>query len=207
MPPLRPRFSYAVVVLRSGRVYGKEESIFLLAARAPAKIERNPTMLDEEDQKPTPTFSAQVLSFLLHTLLAVSSWLVLMLAGYIFDPVGFPQILIFALSLLFPLAVGATICRFRPDSAAPLVWFVGLIWLLIISLWVLDMPTGPNQCFQCDATEKLTRTFFPDLFLSGPKPSGLIDNDGPFIGTWPAAALIGYAIGARITLRRRAAEK
>ena len=27
---------------------------------------------------------------------------------------------------------------------APLVWLVGLIWLLIISLWVLDMPTGPR---------------------------------------------------------------
>jgi hypothetical protein len=34
-------------------------------------------------------------------------------------------------------------------------------------------------------------------------PSGLIDDDGPFIGTWPAAALLGYAIGARFSLRRR----
>lgn len=196
-----------VVVLRVGRVYGRNKLISLLAARSPAKIEWNPTMFDAEDQKPNPNFSAQVLSFLLHSLLAIGSWLVLMLAGYIFDPVGIPQLFIFALSLLFPLAIGAIVCSFRPDSTAPLVWFVGLIWLLIVSLWILDMPTGPNQCFQCDATEKLARTFFPNLLLSGPTPSGLIDNDGPFIGTWPAAALIGYAIGARITLRRRTSGK
>ena len=78
------------------------------------------------------------------------------------------------------------------------VWLVGLIWLLIVSLWVLDMPTGPNACFQCGATEKLTRTFF-----SLPRPSGLIDDNGPFFGTWPAAALLGYSIGARLALRRR----
>jgi hypothetical protein len=60
------------------------------------------------------------------------------------------------------------------------------------------MPTGPNACLQCDATEKLTRSFF-----SWPGPSGLIDNDGPFLGTWPAAALIGYSIGARFALKRK----
>jgi hypothetical protein len=55
----------------------------------------------------------------------------------------------------------------------------------------------PNQCFQCDATDKLTRTFF-----SIPKPSGLIDDDGPFLATWPAAALVGYSIGAWLAFRR-----
>jgi hypothetical protein len=44
----------------------------------------------------------------------------------------------------------------------------------------------------------LSRTFF-----SLPKPSGLIDDDGPILGTWPAAALIGYAIGAQLALKRR----
>jgi len=81
---------------------------------------------------------------------------------------------------------------------AAVVWLAGLIWMLVISLWVLDMPTGPNACFQCDATDKLSRTFF-----SIPRPSGLIDNDGPFLGTWPAAALFGYSIGAQFALRRR----
>ena len=89
------------------------------------------------------------------------------------------------------------ITSFRQDEMATAVWLVGMIWLLIIALWVLDMPTGPDQCFQCGATEKLTRTFF-----SLPQPSGLIDNDGPFLGTWPAAALAGYSIGARLAMKK-----
>jgi hypothetical protein len=102
------------------------------------------------------------------------------------------------MSMLVPFAAGNVINRFRQDEMAMAVWLVGLIWILIIALWILDMPTGPNQCFQCDATEKLTRTL-----LSLPKPSGLIDNDGPFLGTWPAAALVGYSIGARLGLKRK----
>jgi hypothetical protein len=46
----------------------------------------------------------------------------------------------------------------------------------------------------------LTRTFF-----SLPRPSGLIDDNGPFFGTWPAAALLGYSIGTRLAFRRRRA--
>jgi hypothetical protein len=121
-----------------------------------------------------------------------------MLLGYALNPRGVPQIMILLLSIFVPLVVGHIVTRLRQDELAPLVWLIGLIWILIVSLWILDMPTGPNQCFQCDATEKLTRTFF-----SLPKPSGLIDNDGPFLGTWPAAALIGYAIGARLALHRQ----
>jgi hypothetical protein len=38
-------------------------------------------------------------------------------------------------------------------------------------------------------------------------PSGLIDDDGPFIGTWPAAALLGYSIGARLALKKVVVEE
>jgi hypothetical protein len=123
-----------------------------------------------------------------------------MFAGYALQPSGISQIIITVLSLAVPLLVGFIVSRSRQDEMASVVWLAGLIWMLIISLWILDMPTGPNACFQCDATEKLSRTFF-----SIPRPSGLIDNDGPFLGTWPAAALIGYSIGARLALRKRAA--
>jgi hypothetical protein len=135
------------------------------------------------DESTSSQFTQQAISFSLHIVLALGTWFAL---------------LILLLSFLVPLGVGNLIIRFKQDEMAPLVWLIGLIWLLIISLWILDMPTGPNECFQCDATEKLTRTFF-----SLPKPSGLIDNDGPFICTWPAAALIGYAIGARLGLKKR----
>jgi hypothetical protein len=154
--------------------------------------------LYSEEERNESKLSRQAISFLVHTLLALASWLVLMFAGYALNPPGVSQFFILFLSMLAPFVVGNIVNRFRQDEMATAVWLVGLIWVLIIALWILDMPTGPNECFQCDATEKLTRTFF-----SWPKPSGLIDNDGPFLGTWPAAALLGYAIGARLALRRR----
>jgi hypothetical protein len=121
-----------------------------------------------------------------------------MLVGYALNPPAVSQTFILFMSIFVPLVVGFIITRFTQDEMAPLVWLVGLIWILIVSLWILDMPTAPNACLQCGATEKLTRTLF-----SYPSPSGLIDNDGPFLCTWPAAALIGYAIGARLALRLR----
>lgn len=152
------------------------------------------TDLDEQGQS---KLSGQALSFFLHSLLALGSWLALMLLGYAINPVGVPQFVILLLSLAVPLIVGFLVARIHPTEMATLVWLLGLIWFLIVCLWVMDMPTGPNQCFQCDATEKITRTFF-----SLPRPSGLIDNDGPFICTWPAVALFGYSIGAKLGLRR-----
>ena len=153
--------------------------------------------VDEEEKKPSK-LSSQAVRFFLHTALAIGSWLVLMLLGYAFNPQGVPQFLILLISLLVPAMVGYAITRARQDEMALLVWLVGLIWMLIISLWILDKPTALNACFQCDATEKLTRTFF-----SWPRPSGLIDDDGPFLGTWPAAALLGYSIGARFAFKRK----
>jgi hypothetical protein len=156
-----------------------------------------PILVTDEDDG-TDELSQQAVSFALHTILAVGSWLLLMLAGYALNPTSVSQMIVLLLSILVPLMAGNLIARFRRDEMATHVWLVGLIWLLIVSLWVLDMPTGPNACFQCAATEKLTRTFF-----SLPRPSGLIDDNGPFFGTWPAAALLGYSIGARLALRRR----
>jgi hypothetical protein len=151
----------------------------------------------ELEEQSRSRLSAQALSFFLHSLLALGTWLALMLLGYAVNPVGVPQTAILLLSAGVPLVVGFLVARIHPTEMATVVWLLGLIWFLIVCLWVLDMPTGPNQCYQCEATEKLTRTFF-----SLPRPSGLIDNDGPFLGTWPAAALFGYSIGARLGFRR-----
>lgn len=153
---------------------------------------------ENEQDRYSTKLSDQAISFFTHTILAVGVWLLLMLAGYALNPPQVSQAIILVLSLLVPLGAGFFINRFRQDDMATAVWLVGLILLLILSLWILDMPTGPNACFQCGATEKLTRTFF-----SLPSPSGLIDNDGPFFGTWPAAALMGYSIGAKLALHTR----
>jgi hypothetical protein len=157
-----------------------------------------PSTIYTEEERNDSKLSRQAVSFFVHTLLALGSWLGLMFAGYAMNPPPVSQWMVLFMSMLVPFLVGNIITRFKQDEMATVVWLVGLIWVLIVSLWILDMPTGPNECFQCDATEKLTRTFF-----SLPTPSGLIDNDGPFIGTWPAAALLGYALGARLALRRR----
>jgi hypothetical protein len=153
--------------------------------------------MDLEEQS-TSKLSRQALSFFLHALLALGSWMALMLLGYAINPVGVPQFVIVLLSLAVPLIVGFLVVRIYPTKMATLVWLLGLIWFLIVCLWILNMPTGPNQCFHCEATEKLTRTLF-----SLPGPSGLIDDDGPFIGTWPAVALVGYSIGAELGFLRR----
>lgn len=153
--------------------------------------------MHSEDQKGGSKLTGQALSFFVHTLVALASWGGLMFLGYLLNPPGASQVLVLFVSVLVPLLVGSVITSFRQDEMATAVWLVGMIWLLIIALWVLDMPTGPDQCFQCGATEKLTRTFF-----SLPQPSGLIDNDGPFLGTWPAAALAGYSIGARLAMKK-----
>ena len=151
-----------------------------------------------EEERSESKLTRQAIWFILHTLIAIGSWLALMGVGYAMNPSRVPQFVILILSMLFPLLVGYLVNKFRKDEMAPVVWLMGLIWVLIVSLWILDMPTGPNECFQCNATEKLTRTFF-----SLPQPSGLIDDDGPFIGTWPAAALVGYSIGAQLALKRK----
>jgi hypothetical protein len=139
----------------------------------------------------------QALWFFLHTILALAAWFGLMMAGYAVNPVGVPQWAILLASFMVPLVIGLIVARIHSDEMATSVWLLGLIWMMIVSLWILDMPTGPNHCFQCGATEKLTRTF-----LCIPQPSGLIDDDGPFIGTWPSVALLGYSIGARLGRRR-----
>ena len=156
--------------------------------------------LHGEEEAANSRLGERALWFFIHCALAIGSWVVLMWAGYIVNPPNIPQPVILIMSVAVPMLVGSVVTGFRRDDIAPMVWLVGLIWLLIVSLWVLDMPTGPNECFQCGATEKLARTFF-----SLPRPSGLIDNDGPFLGTWPAAALLGYAVGARLAVKKRPA--
>ena len=148
-------------------------------------------------QKAT-ALARQALSFFLHTLLALASWLALMLAGYAVNPSGVSQGVILLLSIAVPLVAGLIVARIHPSEMATAVWLMGFIWVMIVGLYVLDLPTGPGRCFQCGAMDKLSRTFF-----SLPSPSGLMDDDGPFIGTWPAAALVGYSIGAWLGMRRR----
>jgi hypothetical protein len=106
-----------------------------------------------------------------------------------------------AASFVIPFLVGNIFTRIKQNDMAPYTWLIGLIWFLIICLWILDMPTGPNQCYHCDASQKIYLTFF-----SLNEDSGLIDGQGRFVGTWPAVAFIGYGIGSGFALKRRSSE-
>lgn len=134
--------------------------------------------------------------FFLHALFALLAWGALMLAITFFRPESVPAALTLGLSFAFPFLVGYLSVRKRPSDVAALTWLAGVIWLMIIGLWVLDMPTGPGECFRCGPADKLWRTFF-----SLTRDSGMIDGQGRFFGTWPAAAMIGYSIGARLAMR------
>lgn len=153
-------------------------------------------LLEDEEPKKEITLGLQAMSFFAHAVLALVSWTALMAAGYFVNPEYVPQTAILAASLVVPLIIGLLVNRARQSEMAASVWMLGIIWFMIVALWIVDMPTGPNQCFQCTLGEKLSRTF-----LSWPVPSGLADNNGPFLGTWPAAALVGYAIGARLAIK------
>ena len=150
-----------------------------------------------EEREPAKLM-VQALWFALHTLLALASWATLMFLGSVLQPAPVSHWAILFATILFALVVGHMVSRFHPDEMAPVIWLLGVIWLLVMCLHVLDLPTGPNACNQCQASEKIVRTFF-----SFPAPSGLMDDDGPFLVTWPAAALLGYSIGAQAAVRRR----
>ena len=76
-----------------------------------------------------PRLARQALSFFLHTLLALASWIALMLVGYAVNPAGISQSVILVLSMAVPLLVGLVVAKIHPSEMATAVWLVGLIWV------------------------------------------------------------------------------
>jgi hypothetical protein len=144
------------------------------------------------------TLGGQTLWVLAHTLIAIGSWAATILIITAVRPENIPVLITLGLAFSVPFLVGNLFTRFKQNGMAPYTWLIGMIWFLIICLWILDMPTGPNQCYHCDASQKLYLTF-----LSPTEDSGLIDGQGRFIGTWPSVALIGYSIGSSFALKRK----
>jgi hypothetical protein len=166
---------------------------------AQMSFETDETEIQEEEEK-VSSLAEHTLWILIHVLLAIGSWISMILVISMMRPESVPVIITKALSFAVPFLVGNIFARIKQNEMAPYTWLVGLIWFLIICLWILDMPTGPNQCYHCDASQKLFLTF-----LSPTEDSGLIDGQGRFIGTWPTVAFIGYSIGSRFALRRNRA--
>ena len=139
----------------------------------------------------------QALLFFMHLAISVGIW-VLMMVGitFLLHPKFIPPAITLAFSFSLPLVVVFIGAKIRPSEAATLTWFAGLIWFMIWGTYILDLPTGPGACYHCGATAKLWLTF-----LSLTKDGGLLHGQGRLFATWPAAAMIGYAIGARIGVR------
>lgn len=139
---------------------------------------------------------SQATWFFIHVLLSVLAWAVTMLAITLsLHPTFIQPAFTLLLSFSVPFVAAVVGARIRPSASATLTWFAGLIWLMLWGLYVLDLPTGPIACYHCGATAKLWLTF-----LSLNQDSGLLDGQGRFIATWPAVAMIGYSIGARVGL-------
>ena len=138
---------------------------------------------------------AQALWIAAHTLIALGTWVAVLVIVSLMNPQSVPVAVTWSLAFIFPFIVGFIFTKLKQNEMAPHVWLLGLIWFRIICLWILDMPTGPNQCYHCDATQKMMLTFF-----STTDDSGLIDGQGRFVGTWPATALIAYGIAGSFAL-------
>ena len=108
-----------------------------------------------------------------------------------------PKLLGTILALIVPIIGGFVIVKLKPDPIAANIWISGLLMFSIVCVWVLDLPTGPGLCDKCRAVEKPFRTLFE--INHG---FGLMGGDGLLVGTWIPLSMIGYAIGAKLSLTK-----
>jgi hypothetical protein len=135
--------------------------------------------------------------FVMHTIFAVVALIAVIAAFWMAHPdpdSSTPKILCTVLAFAVPMAAGFIAGKIRPDTVAGYIWISGLLFFLVVCVYVLDLPTGNGLCNGCGAIDKLWRTFF-----SIDKNSGLMGGDGILIGTWIPLSMIGYAVGARIS--------
>ncbi len=140
----------------------------------------------------------EALWFAIHTLLALA--LLAAVLGVMTlnapDPSSpSPKVVATVLAFLVPMFGGLIIANIQQNATARYVWISGVVVFAIVSVWVLDLPTGVGLCQNCGSAEKLWRTFFS--FSHG---SGLMSGDGPLIGAWIPLSMISYALGARFGL-------
>jgi hypothetical protein len=163
-------------------------------------ILRQPEHLSPTPSKSLNDLAGDALWFCIHALLAVLFLALVWTAITLLQPdpdSNSPKIFATALAFLIPMLGGFLIARTqhtrRRILVARYVWISGLFLFAAVSVWVLDLPTGPGLCEACGPIEKLWRTFF-----SLNHGSGLMGGDGLLIGTWPPLAMIGYAAGATL---------
>jgi hypothetical protein len=155
---------------------------------------------DISEDKTIGELGREALWFLTHTLVAIV--LLAITVGVMSlnhpDPDSpTPKLLGTILALLVPMIGSFLLARIHHNDVAAYIWISGLIFFSIVCVWVLDLPTGNGLCVACGVSEKLWRTFF--TFTQG---SGLLGGDGLLVGSWIPLSMIGYALGAKLALKR-----
>jgi hypothetical protein len=153
----------------------------------------------QTDNSPADIFH-QAISFFLHIFLSLVVYAALMGAITLINPGAMPAVVTTVLVLLVPMAAAFLIHLRLRNSSAPTIWIAGLLWLLMVMVYVLEMPTGPGRCEFCGAFAKIWYTLF-----SVTADSNLMAGEGRLIATWPALAMIGYSFGARRAMKRHGA--
>jgi hypothetical protein len=140
----------------------------------------------------------QAVWFFLHSLFSLMAWVTMMAGVTLTRPESVPAGVTLTLSFGFPLIAGFSLVKIRKSDVATLTWLTGLVWFMIVGLWILDMPTGAGACYHCGPGDKLWYSLF-----SLHADNGLLDGQGRFVGTWPAVAMIGYSLGAKLAMLGR----
>jgi len=96
---------------------------------------------------------------------------------------------------------------FFAHSFISLLVYVGLLGVvqmikpqspsMLLATVLAFATTGPGLCEHCGALAKLIETL-----VTFNHPSGLLYGSGNALGTWPALANIGYALGAKFALKK-----
>lgn len=151
------------------------------------------------DARKTPELMfRQALSFCLHIFFSLLIYATIFAGISYFNPMDWPALATALLVFVLPLVVAFGIHLRGWTTEASHIWIAGVVWLLMVIVYVLELPTGPGSCEHCTAVSKIWLTLF-DLNTD----SNLISGAGRVVGTWPALAVIGYSIGAGLSLRRQ----
>ena len=142
----------------------------------------------------------EALWFVLHTLFALFTLVVMIVVMGLFNPdpnATAPKFLGTMLAFVLPLVIGFIVTKRQGDEIATYVWISGLLVFAVACVWVIDLPTGNGLCDDCAGHifYRLQRTFF-----SIEHGSGLLAGNGLAIGAWVPLSMFGYAIGARTAL-------
>lgn len=159
----------------------------------------NATVNTHIDARKTPErMFRQAVSFCLHIFISLLIYAAIFLGISYFNPVDWPALATTMLVFALPMVLAYGIHLRGTTTEGGHIWIAALVWLLMVTVYVLELPTGPGSCEHCTAFSKIWLTLF-DLNTD----SNLISGAGRVVGTWPALAVIGYSIGAGLSLRRQ----